>query len=598
MRYLNVVLLTMLVLSFTATSWAVEQNPYHPPILTQDQARVLYPWAFGIKTVRVSVNQKLPVGRGSGLTTNKIPMDKEVPVGFARNLPDDGQDKTLEAWRHGNLPPISDQWGMDDLSRSSRGHEDWATDVLVRTGSLPTFGRLSMDHSAGGHLFIALYDPANAPNDTIFHYVSANNGRTWTPWLPIVGDPAGGRVSDVEVRVGDETPNPNIYTFVLYQAGSNSGLWCRRLAEDGTNLAWTMVASGGDTISQVSGDRDNAPPYYLYTTFQGNGGNLYGIRSVDNNVTWDTRTYISSVANTHSEMAMGGGGNFYVTYQVDTTTIRIGRNDGYLGGTWVFNSIVGQGVSEWWPSVAASRTQAPASQSAWVIFRNNHGGTAIDTHYGTSTDGGATWAATFWPPTNDYASPTPNYPHIRVSYDYSTADLNSVVVPIYIAAFDSIVFAWSSAADPTNWQARQIINDWGNTGEFGPKVDITDGTGGSTVTYRQYGSDRVWFDWWWNNVGVEKGGSVSLPNGLSLASARPNPLTRSTSIAFSLPKSGNVDLAVYDIAGRKVATLAQGTMSAGNHEVSWNGAKAPAGVYLYRLSFEGKALTNRMVVVR
>jgi flagellar hook assembly protein FlgD len=55
---------------------------------------------------------------------------------------------------------------------------------------------------------------------------------------------------------------------------------------------------------------------------------------------------------------------------------------------------------------------------------------------------------------------------------------------------------------------------------------------------------------------------------------------------------------VYDVAGRKVATLAQGTMSAGSHEVSWNGAKAPAGVYLYRLSFEGKTLTNRMVVVR
>jgi len=102
-------------------------------------------------------------------------------------------------------------------------------------------------------------------------------------------------------------------------------------------------------------------------------------------------------------------------------------------------------------------------------------------------------------------------------------------------------------------------------------------------------------DW----LGVEEGNTRIAPQtGFELASARPNPLSRSTSIAFSLPKSGEVSLAVYDIAGRKVATLAQGTMSAGSHEVSWNGAKAPAGVYLYRLSFEGKTLTNRMVVVR
>jgi hypothetical protein len=604
MRYVAVALLTWALVGFAASSWAVEQSPFHPPILTPAQAKALYPWAYGIKTRQVPKDQKAAIKLGqkllaSGFKASKVPMDQTVPVGLARNLADDGQDRTLEALRHGNLPPIREQWGMDNVSRRGQGHVDWASDVLVRSGSVPTFGKLSMDHSVDGHVFVALYDPANAPTDTIFHYVSLNNGATWAEWpYPIAGDGSIGRLSDVEVRVGDETPTPWIYTFALYQSGSVSGLWCRSLLEDGSSFLWTEIAAGGDTISQVSADRDNNPPYYIYTTYKGNGGNLFGIRSPDDNATWDTFTYITGSANTHSEMAMGTSGPFYVTYQVDTTTIRIGRNDSYLGGSWVFNDIVGQGVSEWWPTIAASRTQAPASQTAWVVFRNNHGGTAIDGHYGYSTDGGATWTAQVWPPTNYYSSATPNYPHIRVGYDYAY-DINSVVCPIYISSFDSLIMTYAAASDPTNWVARQIVNEHGQTGEFGPKIDLTNGMGGPGIAYREYGADRVWFDYWFNTSGVEIGTGNMTPNGgFLLAEARPNPVSRTTSIAFSLPKSGNVELAVYDIAGRKVATLAKGQMSAGSHEVNWNGANAPAGVYLYRLSFGGRTLTNRMVVIK
>jgi hypothetical protein len=118
--------------------------------------------------------------------------------------------------------------------------------------------------------------------------------------------------------------------------------------------------------------------------------------------------------------------------------------------------------------------------------------------------------------------------------------------------------------------------------------------------YSGFGPTDVWADYGSIVTGVEAETPIvkRTSSGVTLSQNVPNPFGKGTRIAFSLPKSGSVDLAVYDIAGRKVATLAQGVMSAGSHEVSWNGAKAPAGVYLYKLSFEGKTLTNRMVVVR
>jgi predicted lipoprotein with Yx(FWY)xxD motif len=100
-----------------------------------------------------------------------------------------------------------------------------------------------------------------------------------------------------------------------------------------------------------------------------------------------------------------------------------------------------------------------------------------------------------------------------------------------------------------------------------------------------------------SGVGVE----IGLPShgtALRLNPAFPNPSAARVGISYSLPKSGEVELAVYDIVGQKMATLASGVMSAGRHEVSWNGASVAAGVYFCRLSFEGTTRTNRMAVVR
>ena len=86
--------------------------------------------------------------------------------------------------------------------------------------------------------------------------------------------------------------------------------------------------------------------------------------------------------------------------------------------------------------------------------------------------------------------------------------------------------------------------------------------------------------------------------GLAL-NVRPNPGV-SHKISFVLPKSGNVDLGVYDVLGRRVAVIASGVMEAGQHSRTWNGrladgSKAGAGVYFYRLKQGNEELTFRAV---
>jgi hypothetical protein len=65
-------------------------------------------------------------------------------------------------------------------------------------------------------------------------------------------------------------------------------------------------------------------------------------------------------------------------------------------------------------------------------------------------------------------------------------------------------------------------------------------------------------------------------------SAYPNP-ARVTKVSFTLPKQADVDLSVYDLSGRRVATLARGSMNAGQYVRDWDGGGAGAGVYFVRL---------------
>jgi len=162
------------------------------------------------------------------------------------------------------------------------------------------------------------------------------------------------------------------------------------------------------------------------------------------------------------------------------------------------------------------------------------------------------------------------------------------------------VYAQRIAADASiNWSAEgypicaadsdQTNLAMASDGNLGAVVAWQDHRNGNWDIYTQ-GFDT-------SGVGIEIG-SPAIGSALYLKPASPNPSAAAVGISYSLPKSGEVELAVYDIVGQKVATLAAGTMSAGRHEASWNGASVVAGVYFCRLSFEGTTRTNRMTVVR
>ncbi|NNE09610.1 MAG: hypothetical protein HKN20_13705, partial [Gemmatimonadetes bacterium] len=84
---------------------------------------------------------------------------------------------------------------------------------------------------------------------------------------------------------------------------------------------------------------------------------------------------------------------------------------------------------------------------------------------------------------------------------------------------------------------------------------------------------------------------------------RPNPFNPSTRLLFTLPERGHVSLEVYDIAGRRVRTLAAGAFPAGDHSLDWdgtdeNGRPVASGMYFARFASGAALHSSRMVLVR
>jgi hypothetical protein len=88
------------------------------------------------------------------------------------------------------------------------------------------------------------------------------------------------------------------------------------------------------------------------------------------------------------------------------------------------------------------------------------------------------------------------------------------------------------------------------------------------------------------------------PDGYALAPSAPNPFSRETSISFALPEAAQVDLRVYDVLGRVVATLVDEERGAGTHTVAFDASSLPAGTYVYRMEAGSYSEARQMMVVK
>lgn len=145
--------------------------------------------------------------------------------------------------------------------------------------------------------------------------------------------------------------------------------------------------------------------------------------------------------------------------------------------------------------------------------------------------------------------------------------------------------------DNGSTESQRLIADWT------PEMDIS-ADGDYAWRARTQGKDTVG-QW----TVLQSFRLSSLPTEFRLNQNYPNPFNPDTRIGFSLPSQSNVTLEVFSLLGQRVATLHEGSLPTGFHEVIWsgsddNGSAVATGVYFYRLTAENFVQTKKMVLLK
>ena len=100
-------------------------------------------------------------------------------------------------------------------------------------------------------------------------------------------------------------------------------------------------------------------------------------------------------------------------------------------------------------------------------------------------------------------------------------------------------------------------------------------------------------------LSVSNESAAELPTTVELRQNYPNPFNPSTTIAFGLPQSGKVTLEVFDLLGRKVATLLNGqNKTAGRHTINFDASSLSSGMYIYRLQAGNSVMTKKLTLIK
>jgi len=91
---------------------------------------------------------------------------------------------------------------------------------------------------------------------------------------------------------------------------------------------------------------------------------------------------------------------------------------------------------------------------------------------------------------------------------------------------------------------------------------------------------------------------VSTPGSFALENNYPNPFNPISNIQFRIAQWGMVELAVFDMLGRQVATLVNEPKSPGVYIVQWDASGVGSGVYFYRLRTGSVMQTRKMVALQ
>ena len=361
------------------------------------------------------------------------------------------------------------------------------------------------------------------------------------------------RTTDGGTTWGNGNPNPGVIVGDIYNiealdantafvTTSGASTFIYKTTNGGTNWTQVYTIAGGfiNTIKMTSATNGFAFGDVL-------SGNWLMLKTTDGGTTW---TSLATVAGT------GDGRNNCLQILGNDIWFGTGQNTVWhstnLGINWTSATVTGI-----------------TGQITGIQFNSALVGIVGGATMSKTTDGGATWtllAASGTGTISGIEGSGDDYWYVRGTTIYRSTNLGTswTLSHTHTAAQNDISLATDGAGCMTGWSG-------GTTGTIAKMTGVP--------------------------VGINDPTS-EIPSAYSLMQNYPNPFNPATSITFALPIAGNVELKVYDILGKEVASIVSGNMNAGTHIVPFDASALASGVYIYKITAGSFIDSKKMVLIK
>jgi len=186
-------------------------------------------------------------------------------------------------------------------------------------------------------------------------------------------------------------------------------------------------------------------------------------------------------------------------------------------------------------------------------------------------------------------------------------------IPVELVSFaaavegNSVNLSWQTATELNNSgfevQRKSENSQWKKIGFVEGAATTTESrsysfsdsySGQGTVSYRLKQIDFDGTSTFSNVVNVK----FSIPSEFKLNQNYPNPFNPSTTVSFTIPKSSNVKLNIYNQIGQQVGELVNRNLEAGSYNYTWNAANQSSGIYFYELQANEFKSVRKMTLIK
>lgn len=436
----------------------------------------------------------------------------------------------------------------------------------------------------------------------------SSDGITWTPMVRVGDGPVGEGEYYQNIYVWRKNNNIHVGIAFVDRAGANDQVRFALSTNGGTSFLPSVQLSsytdndnvslggitgrGGDTIA-VSWDRNGNPTQFSISV---NGG-----------VSWSTpsNVYDGGFFTFGTDLVIDNNSNIY-TVIGDDQLFKINlvvRKSTNLGASWSTLTPVTNVTTSLMNILQQCRLVNNKIYTVWERNLNTSSKLSDGIFFSESTNFGTSWSAPVdITDTDTLYNASTNFPEaMHPSFTVTPGGTLYAVwsdsrlghAPTYDSSKFNVYISRSTNGG-ISWSQNMLVNGPSNYSRVFngyPAVSVKS-TGGTDTVLVSWNKLRDV-----STIGITQI-STEIPKGYFISQNYPNPFNPSTNIKLGISKLSDVKLVVYDISGRQIEVLFNGTLNAGEYKVIWNSGNISSGVYFYKLITDEFTETKKMLLIK